>query len=67
MPHNELPHDRFIESLSAEADEEYEAAFDSTMDGCLTCDLFAWLDETVSCRMNTDPIHCGGPYRRVKR
>ena len=64
MPHDSPP-SGFIESMSAEADEEYGAAFDEALNGCLNCDLFAWLDEQVSCRMDTDPVRCGGPYRRV--
>ena len=67
MPHDVPPRNGFIETMLAEVDEQYEAAFDRTLDSCLMCDLFAWLDETVSCRLNTDPVQCGGPYRRVKR
>jgi hypothetical protein len=64
MP-RESPRHGFIESMSSKADEEYEAAFDETLDSCLKCDLFAWQDESVVCRMNRDPVQCGGPYRRV--
>ena len=67
MPQNSSTQDGFIESMSAKADQEYEAAFDKTLNGCLKCDLFAWLDDQVSCRMDTDPVQCGGPYRRVDR
>jgi hypothetical protein len=50
-------------------EEEYETAMDATLDSCLECDLFSLNDEgtnsIVGCRMNDNPINCGGQYCRM--
>ena len=57
------------DSSIQEIDSEYETAMDAKLDGCLECDLFSLNHEgtssIVGCRMNDDPINCGGPYYRM--
>ena len=57
--------DQYIENMYDQAERDYERALDT----CLGCDLFSLNDEgensVVGCRMNDDPINCGGPYHRV--
>ena len=60
---------QYIENMYDQAEEDYERAMEKALDTCLGCDLFSLNDMgeggIVGCRMNDDPINCGGPYQRV--
>ena len=62
--------DQYIDNMYDQAEEDYERAIEKALDTCLGCDLFSLNDEgeggVVACRMNADPINCGGPYYRMK-
>ena len=65
--HNEGTSDRFLDMAAKVAGEDYAAAFEDTLNCCLSCDLFAWNCGRVTCLLKTDPVRCGGPYRRHRR
>ena len=61
---------RFLEEVAHESDDEYAIAMAEALDACLNCDLFTLNDHGIShivgCRMQDNPLRCGGPYHRMQ-